>query len=286
VTTLKGAAAALTGAASGIGRALADALAEQGCHLALADRDAAGLTATAEALRARYPLTVTTTVLDVADAAAIERFAADAAAAHPSLNILINNAGVALIGDHDEFSIADFQWLMGINFWGVVYGCRAFMPQLLAQREAHIVNVSSVFGLVAPPGQTAYASAKFAVRGFSEALRHELEERGGGIKVSTVYPGGIKTNIVRHARVARSLSNTRVELEDGFERMARSTPGQAAACIVAGILTNAPRILIGGDARLIDRLQRLAPTSYYRWLRWMQQRASGRVRRPGAKAMP
>jgi short-subunit dehydrogenase len=284
MTALNGAAAAVTGAASGIGRALADALAERGCHLALADRDAAGLIGTAEALRAKYPITVTTTVLDVADAAAVERFAAEAGAAHPKLNIVVNNAGVAMIGDHDQVSLADLQWLMGINFWGVVYGCRAFMPQLLAQGEAHIVNVSSVFGLVAPPGQTAYSSAKFAVRGFSEALRHELEERGGRIKVSTVYPGGIKTNIVRNARAVQALSNTRVELEDGFERMARSTPAQAAQCIVAGILADAPRILIGRDAQLIDRLQRLMPTRYYPWLRWLQQRASGRATRPGAKA--
>jgi NAD(P)-dependent dehydrogenase (short-subunit alcohol dehydrogenase family) len=141
-----------------------------------------------------------------------------------------------------------------------------------------------VFGLVAPPGQTAYSSAKFAVRGFSEALRHELEERGGRIKVSTVYPGGIKTNIVRNARAVQALSNTRGELEDGFERMARSTPVQAAKCIVDGILANAPRILIGRDAQLIDRLQRLMPTRYYAWLRWLQQRATGRATRPGAKA--
>jgi short-subunit dehydrogenase len=284
MTALDGAAAAVTGAASGIGRALADALAERGCHLALADRDAAGLHGATEAVRAKYPVTVTTTVLDVADAAAVERFAAEAGAAHPNLNIVVNNAGVALIGDHDQISLADLQWLMGINFWGVVYGCRAFMPQLLTQGEAHIINVSSVFGLVAPPGQTAYSSAKFAVRGFSEALRHELEERGGRIKVSTVYPGGIKTNIVRNARAVQALSNTRVELEDGFERMARSTPTQAAKSIVDGILANAPRILIGGDARLIDRLQRLMPTRYYAWLRWLQQRATGRATRPGAKA--
>ena len=283
MTQLKDSTAAVTGAASGIGRALACALAEQGCHLALADRDEVGLAAVAEELRGKYKLTITTTNLDVSDVDAVTRFAASAVAAHPKLNIIINNAGVALMGDHDQIELSDMQWLMGINFWGVVYGCRAFMPHLVAQPEAHIVNVSSVFGLIGPPGNTTYSAAKFAVRGYSESLRYELEERGGHIKVSTVHPGGIKTNIVRNARAVPSLSNKKAGLEDGFEKLARTTPAQAADTIIAGILANSPRILIGGDARLIDRLQRLMPVSYYKWLRKITQRTSGTTTRASAK---
>ena len=284
VTDLKDATAAVTGAASGIGRALAYALAEQGCHLALADRDEVGLAATADGVRSKHGVKVTTSKLDVSDLADVERFAATAVASHPKLNIIINNAGVALMGDHDEVTLADMQWLMGINFWGVVYGCRAFMPHLVKQPAAHIVNVSSVYGLMGPPGNTTYSAAKFAVRGYTESLRYELEERGGRIHVSTVHPGGIKTNIVKNARAVNSLSNKRVQLEDGFEKIAQSTPEQAAARIVAGIRANEPRILIGADARMIDRLQRLMPVSYFKWLRKITQRASGSTTRLSAKS--
>ena len=283
MTKLQGAAAAVTGAASGIGRALAGALAERGCSLALADRDQAGLDAVAAPLAAKPGITVTTHRLDVSDATAVAAFAATAAASHPGLNIIVNNAGVALMGDHDEVELADMQWLMNINFWGVVHGCRAFMPHLVRQPEAHIVNISSVFGLMGPPGQTAYAAAKFAVRGYTDSLRYELAERGGRIKVTTVHPGGIKTNIVRNARTVASKSNQRAQLEEGFERMARSTPAQAADSIIAGILENNPRVLIGSDARMIDRLQRLMPVGYYKWLRRIAQRSAGGRARAGAK---
>jgi short-subunit dehydrogenase len=283
MTQVKGATAAVTGAASGIGRALALAFAEQGCNLALADRDEVGLAAVADGLRRKHKLAITTARLDVSDAADVARFAAAAVAAHPKLNIIVNNAGVALLGDHDEVELADMQWLMNINFWGVVYGCRSFMPHLVQQPEAHIVNVSSVFGLMGPPGQTAYAAAKFAVRGYSESLRYELEERGGRIKVSTVHPGGIKTNIVKNARAVKSLSNRRADLADAFAKMARTTPAQAAETIMAGILANHPRILIGGDAHLIDRLQRLMPVRYYKWLRRVMQRGAQSSVRASAK---
>ncbi len=262
----------MTGAASGIGRALALALADRGCSLALADRDEVGLAALAAELAGKTGITVTTYKLDVSDAADVARFATAATKAHPRLGIIVNNAGVALMGDHDEIELADMHWLMNINFWGVVHGCRAFMPHLVAQPQAHIVNISSVFGLMGPPGQTAYAAAKFAVRGYSESLRHELEERGGHIKVMTVHPGGIKTNIAKNARAVASKSNHRARLEESFERLARSTPAQAADTIIAGILANEPRVLIGGDARLIDRLQRLMPGTCYKWLRRIMQR--------------
>lgn len=286
MTKLQGSAAAVTGAASGIGRATAIALAERGCSLALADREDIGLAETAAAITAKSAVKVTTHKLDVADAADIERFAAAAIAAHPALNIVFNNAGVALIGDHDEVTLADFQWLMNINFWGVVNGCRTFLPHLAKQPAAHIINTSSVYGLMGPPGQTAYAAAKFAVRGYTEALRYECEERGGRIKVSTVHPGGIRTNIVKNARAVPSQSNNRVQLEDGFAKMARSSPEQAAERIIKGIETDEPRILIGGDAHLIDRLQRLMPVSYYKWLRKIMQRQTGTTGRLTAKTMP
>ena len=180
MTAINGAAAAVTGAASGIGRALALELAARGCDLALADRDEAGLqTVAAEIAKASNDASrkVTTHRVDVSDPRAIQDFATAAAAAHPGLNILVNNAGVALMGTFDEIDQAQMDWLMNINFWGVVHGTRAFLPQLAKQREAHIVNLSSIFGIVGPPGQTAYCAAKFAVRGFSESLRHELRPR-------------------------------------------------------------------------------------------------------------
>lgn len=278
-----GAAVAVTGAASGIGRALALRLADLGADLALADRDEVGLASLAETIRAKQSVKVTTTQLDVSRHADVAQFAASAIAAHPKLNIVVNNAGVALLGDHDDVTLADFEWLMSINFWGVVYGTQAFLPHLARQPEAHIVNLSSVFGLIGPPGQTAYAASKFAVRGYTEAIRHEIEERGWPVRVSTVHPGGIKTNIVRNARATTNLSNQKAEIASNFEGMARSTPEQAAQCIVDGIVKNQVRILIGRDARLIDRLQRLMPVGHYRVLQKLMRRSSGRTSRIGAK---
>src|SRR5438067_7161246 len=174
MTAIRGAAAAVTGAASGIGRALALELAARGCDLALADRDEAGLQAVAAEIAKTdnnkgQPCKVSVHRLDVGDPSQIEAFAQAAVAAHPGLNIVINNAGVALLGQFSEIDQAQMDWLMNINFWGVVHSTRGFLPHLSRQREAHIVNISSI---IAPPGQTAYAAAKFAVRGFSESLRH------------------------------------------------------------------------------------------------------------------
>lgn len=273
------AAAAVTGAASGIGRHLALRLAAQGCDLALADRNLPGLEQVAAEIADAHPVKVTVTCLDVSDPRAIEDFAAAAVAAHPRLNLLINNAGVALFGDFHEIGLTDFEWVMDINFWGVVRGCRAFLPHLTAQPAAHIVNLSSLFGLIAPPGQAAYAASKFAVRGFSEALRHECAERGGNVRVSVVHPGGIKTNIVRGARLAPAMSNLRPVVEARFAQVARTTPDQAAARIIEGALRGEPRILIGGDARLLDKVQRLFPATYMTWLRRMMRGKAARDRR-------
>ena len=203
--------------------------------------------------------------VDVGVAQEIADFAAAAIAAHPGLNIVVNNAGVALLGSFDEIDQAQMDWLMNINFWGVVHGCRAFLPQLSKQREAHIVNLSSIFGIIAPPGQTAYCAAKFAVRGFSESLRHELATANSPVKLSVVHPGGVATNIVRNSPAgARVTDNARrVQSIERFDAIARTTPAAAALRIIVGIEKNQPRILIGNDARAMDLLQRFRPGTYW-----------------------
>ncbi len=266
MTAIRGSAAAVTGAASGIGRALALELSARGCDLALADRDEAGLEAVAaEIAKAQPSRKVSVHRVDVGEPQQIEAFAQSAVAAHPTLNILVNNAGVALLGQFNEIDQAQMDWLMNINFWGVVHATRAFLPQLARQREAHIVNLSSIFGIIAPPGQTAYAAAKFAVRGFSESLRHELQTAASPVKLSVVHPGGVATNIVRNscAGVGVTDNTRRAETIERFDTMAKTTPTAAALKIIAGIEKNAPRILIGNDARMMDLLQRLRPSTYW-----------------------
>src|SRR5713226_2423970 len=190
--------AVVTGAGSGIGRALARQLAVLGSALALADIDEAGLQQTAASLSERG-VQLTTHIVDVSDESAMRAFAQDVATRHGRVSLLINNAGVALLGTFEEISLDDLRWLMGINFWGSVYGVRYFLPVLKKQARAHIVNISSVFGLVAPAGQSAYSASKFAVRGFTEALRHELQDTA--VFVSCVHPGGIRTRIALLARL-------------------------------------------------------------------------------------
>jgi short-subunit dehydrogenase len=268
MTTIRGAAAVVTGAASGIGRALALELAARGCNLALADRDEAGLQTLAAEIVKANACKVSTHRVDVSEPDQIEDFAAAAIAAHPGLNIVVNNAGVALMGTFAEIDQAQMDWLMNINFWGVVRSTRAFLPHLSRQREAHLVNLSSIFGIVAPPGQTAYAAAKFAVRGFSESLRHELQMAASPVKLSVVHPGGIATNIVRNSRTGIGISDNarRAQSIERFDAVARTTPQAAALRIIQGIENNEPRILIGNDARFMDLLQRLRPGTYWRVL--------------------
>ncbi|CAL75261.1 putative short-chain dehydrogenase [Bradyrhizobium sp. ORS 278] len=265
MTAIDKAAAAITGAASGIGRALALEMAARGCDLALADRDEAGLASVAAELAASGRK-VTMHRLDVSDASAIAQFAADATAAHPALNIVVNNAGVALFGAFHEIEQAEIEWLFNINFWGVVHGTRAFLPHLSRQPEAHIVNLSSIFGIIAPPGQSAYAAAKFAVRGFSESLRHELATANSPVKLSVVHPGGVATAIARNARAGTGMTDNarRVQAIERFERLAKTSPRDAALRIIQGIERNEPRILIGGDARFMDLLQRFMPGTYWK----------------------
>jgi short-subunit dehydrogenase len=265
MTTIPGAAAAVTGAASGIGRALALELAARGCELALADRDEAGLQTVAAEIGRAHARKVTVHRVDVAESGQIEDFARAAVAGHPGLNILINNAGVALLGQFGEIEQAQMDWLMNINFWGVVHSTRAFLPHLQRQPEAHIVNLSSIFGIIAPPGQTAYAAAKFAVRGFSESLRHELQMAASPVRLSVVHPGGVATNIVRNSRTGVGVTDNarRAQSIERFDAVARTTPAAAALRIIQGIEKNQPRILIGNDARFMDLLQRLRPGSYW-----------------------
>ena len=265
MTAIRGAAAAVTGAASGIGRALALELAARGCDLALADRDEAGLQAVAAEINRGNQRKVSVHRLDVGEPGQIADFAEAAVAAHPGLNIVVNNAGVALLGQFNEIDQAQMDWLMNINFWGVVHSCRAFLPHLSAQREAHIVNLSSIFGIIAPPGQTAYCAAKFAVRGFSESLRHELATANSPIKLSVVHPGGVATNIVRNSPSGTGVTDNarRVQMIERFETVAKTTPAAAALRIIVGIEKNQPRILIGNDARYMDLLQRFRPGTYW-----------------------
>jgi NAD(P)-dependent dehydrogenase (short-subunit alcohol dehydrogenase family) len=256
--------AVVTGAGSGIGRALAQQLAAEGSALALADVDEAGLLQTAQSLKSKNA-TVTTHVVDVAEEAVVRAFAEEVSRSHKRATLLINNAGVALEGKFEEISLDDFRWLMNINFWGVVYGVKYFLPLLKREVRAHIVNISSVFGLIAPPGQPAYSASKFAVRGFTECLRHELE--GSPVRVSCVHPAGIKTAIARRARIGAGVARTGLDEKAArFEKLFRISPEEAAARILRGVERSEPRILIGTDAYKIDILQRLRPASYWKTL--------------------
>lgn len=280
----KGSAVAITGAAGGIGRALALAFAARGSDVALADLDEAGLQTLAAEIQSKFSRQALTLRVDVSDAKAMSDFAAQAVMKFPHLNVLINNAGVALLGDFDEIDDAQIQWLMGINFWGVVHGTRAFMPQLARRPLAHIANISSIFGIIAPPGQCAYSAAKFAVRGFSEALRHELKRSSSTVRLSVVHPGGIDTNIARSAKHGTGLREKLSADEVGarFKAAARTSPEQAALRIIRGIERNEPRILIGGDARLLDVMQRLTPSKYWS----LMERALERLMRDKSTSAP
>ena len=261
---LKNRVAVITGAGGGIGRATALSLARRGCHLALADIDEAGLAGThAQALE--FGVRASQHPLDVADRAAVGALPAEVLKSHDGVNLLVNNAGVALGGHFDQVSEADFDWLMEINFHAVVRMTRAFLPLLRAGDDARIVNISSVFGLISPPGQSAYSASKFAVRGFSNALRHELS--GTRVGVSVVHPGGVATAIARNARVSAGASaeekSRRLALA---EKLLRLPPTMAAEIIVRGIEKRRARILVGRDAIFIALVERLFPVNYWRVL--------------------
>jgi short-subunit dehydrogenase len=256
--------AVVTGAGSGIGRALAQRLAAAGSAVAMADIEEAGLMETAASLSDKRAA-VTTHLVDVSEESAVRRFAEDVVARHARVTLLINNAGVGLYGTFEEMSLDDLRWVMNVNFWGTVYGVKYFLPLLRQQRRAHIANISSVFGIVAPPGQSAYAASKFAVRGFTEVLRHELD--GSSVGVSVVHPAGVKTQIARRARLSPGLpASAREQGAAKLDRVARSSPEQAAAQVLQGVERREPRILVGPDAWKIDLLARLKPATYWTWM--------------------
>lgn len=263
--TLKDKVAAITGAGSGIGRATAILMASKGCHLALSDVNETGLAETA-AKCLQYGVKVTTRKVDVASREQMYAWADEVVADHGLVNIIFNNAGVALGATVEDMKYDDFEWLMGINFWGVVYGTKAFLPHIKTAGEGAIVNVSSVFGLIAVPTQSAYNAAKFAVKGFTEALREEMEIAGSNIGVTCVHPGGIKTNIARAARVTETKGLVDARSTREMDKLFITTPEKAAEDVVEGILKNKRRVLIGPDAVVIDLMQRTMPTAYQRIL--------------------
>jgi short-subunit dehydrogenase len=258
---LAGSVVVLTGAASGMGAELAVQLAQKGAHLALADRNEAGLVATT-ARAARKGVKITTHILDIADEAAVAGFPEMVLAAHGRANVVINNAGVALVGTFEQASLADFEWLMNINFWGAVRLTHGFLPLLRREKSAQVVLLSSVFGIIGPPGQTAYAASKFALRGFGEALRHELA--GTQVGVTLVHPGGIDTNIARSARVGEKMDAGAAQAGVAlFQKMLKTKADVAAGKIILGIEKRERRVLIGADAYQIDFIQRLLPVRYW-----------------------
>ena len=254
----QGKVAVITGAASGIGKTLALKLAEQGCNLALADRDMEGLIAVRTKIM-EFDVKCIAEDFDVSNKEAFISFAENVNSEFSGVDMLFNNAGVTLIDSVKDQSFEDFHWIMNINFWGVVYGSHAFLPFLQKSPQAHLVNVSSVFGLLSLPGQSAYNSSKFAVRGFTEALKMEMA--GTNVSVHCVHPGGIKTNISNNAKVT-SKSISKSQNVENFNKLAKTTPEEAADVILQGLVKNKRRILIGKDAKLLDRIARWFPATY------------------------
>ena len=257
--------AAITGAGSGIGKELALELARRGCHLALCcDRNVEGLQNTANQARA-CGVNVTSQRVDVANRDAVYRWADQVVKDHGKVNLMINNAGVELVSSVDGIAYEDFEWLMNINFWGAVYGTKAFLPYLKAAGEGHIVNVSSVFGLISVPGQCAYNSAKFALRGFTGCLREELDILDCGVSATSVHPGGIKTGIARSGRIDSNIRTLGFDERDYSEKLERgfiTKADKAARDIIRAVEKNKRRALIGPDAYIYDLLVRLLPGSY------------------------
>ncbi|THF70156.1 SDR family NAD(P)-dependent oxidoreductase [Deinococcus sp. Arct2-2] len=273
--TFRGGVAVLTGAASGIGRALALQLAGQGSHLALIDQDEAGLITLASDLEQVHPqLRVTAHPFDLSHTAEIPQLADDVLRAHRRVTLLINNAGVALGGTFEQITLEQFEWVQSINFRAPVALVKAFLPALSAELHPQIVNVSSLYGLLGPVGQSAYAASKFAIRGFSEVLRHELASRGIGVTV--VHPGGVRTNIANNARTAPGTSEAEAEAgKRAMNRVLSLDPEVAAAIILRAAERRTPRVLVGTDAKVLDVLARLLPGTYWGMVGSLMARRSG-----------
>ena len=259
--SLKDKVVVITGAGSGIGRALALDLAGRGALLALSDVDEAGLAETVDLAKAAGAPEVRSDRLDVADREAFAAYA-DAVAEHfGRVNVVVNNAGVALAGDFVDLEMKDIDWIIGINFWGVVHGTKYLLPHLIASGDGHLVNISSLFGLISMPGQSMYNASKYAVRGMTEAIREEMLIAGHPVGVTSVHPGGVKTAIARNARVsAKEDKRATAKLFD--EKLARMTPERAAAIIVKGITRNQARVLVGLDAHALHTFGKLAGSRY------------------------
>lgn len=261
--------AAITGAASGIGRALALNLAQEQCDLALSDVNEAGLQETAQQARA-LGVQVTTAQINVADREQMHAWADQVVKDHGKVNLIFNNAGVAMGSAVEDTRYEDYEWIMGINLWGVIHGTKAFLPYLKKTGDGHVINISSIFGLFSQPTQSGYNMTKFAVRGFTESLRQELDIENAGVSATCVHPGGIKTNIARNARMTDSVSrltggNTSPEkMAQQFENFFITSPDAAAKAILRAVRRNARRVLVGGDAKVMDLMQRLLPVLYQR----------------------
>jgi len=256
--------AAVTGAGSGIGQAIAIALAKQGCHLALSDISETGLAKTVELL-APYSVKATTQKVDVAKRDEVATWAKAVVDEHGQVNLIFNNAGVAIGSTAEGVSYEDLEWLIGINFWGVVYGTKEFLPYLKQSGDGHIINISSMFGLTAQPTQSAYNASKFAVRGFTESLRQELDMQNAGVSATCVHPGGIRTNIAKAARMNNSVQSLGMDLlksQDAFDKLLRTPADDAAQQILEAVRKDRRRLLIGADAKAVDVIQRILPQGY------------------------
>ena len=251
----------VTGAGSGIGRALALDLARRGSLLALSDVDEAGLAETVAQVERAGVRRVRSDRLDVSDRGAFQRYALDVVQDFGRVNVVVNNAGVALSGDLDDLDYSDIDWIIGVNFWGVVHGTKEFLPHLIASGDGHVVNLSSLFGLVSMPGQSMYNASKYAVRGMTEALREEMLIAGHPVGVTAVHPGGIKTAIARNARV--SAKESQEDTASFFdEKLAKMTPEKAASIIVQGVLRNKARVLVGLDAHALHTFAKVVGSRY------------------------
>lgn len=258
--------AAITGAGSGIGQQLALLLAQQGCHLALSDVNEQGLAQTL-ALLQDTSVRISTQKLDVADREAMKQWAADTVTTHGSVNMIFNNAGVALSSTVEGTSYEELEWIVNINFWGVVYGTKEFLPLIKATGDGHVINISSLFGLTAQPTQSAYNATKFAVRGFTESLRQELDMQNCGVSALCVHPGGIRTNIANAAKMNDSIRSLGMHPErsaKSFNKLLRCPPEEAARQILEAVQKDKRRVLIGNDAKAIDLIQRILPAGYQR----------------------
>ena len=275
--------AAITGAASGMGRQLAVELAQRGCHVALSDVNEAGLAETA-ALVKKHGVKVSTTKLDVSKREAVNAWADQVAAEFGQVNLVFNNAGVALGATLDKVKPADFEWIMGINFWGVVHGTQAFLPHLKASGDGHVINTSSLFGLMAIPSQGTYNASKFAVRGYTECLRMELEMEGASVSATCVHPGGIATNIAMAGKFDPAMEKKLGISEEKQKRRANkliniTTAHDAALQILSAVEHNQRRVLVGPDAKLLDKVARLLG-SWYQVLVIRQYKRMNKPRQP------